>query len=317
MKESTPIHRRPVQMRTDKRKSAGVPAFLCVLVLSILPALWAPEQGQIPSEQEIWQDFTTWMRSSPERPTLESYGEKLAAGGYSESEVARRLEIIRRLLKEDPLRGVELTYDRIFSKPVTGDPQKDGFTSTPSAFLMESAKGLQPGRALDVGAGQGRNAVWLARQGWEVTAIDISGSGLAAAAANAARAGVRLTTVKTSYQDFDFGSGRWDLIVMILSWAPMSDPKFVARVEAGLRPGGILIFEHVLETKKQKFPPVVHPLPPNALLRYVGDLTIQYYEENVWQGDWGGPPAELVRLIASKGPARPDPIGNRQHPPRS
>jgi hypothetical protein len=43
---------------------------------------------------------------------------------------------------------------------VTGDSEKDGFTSTPSVFMIESMKGLKPGKALDVGAGQGRNAVW-------------------------------------------------------------------------------------------------------------------------------------------------------------
>jgi hypothetical protein len=61
-----------------------------------------------------------------------------------------------------------------------------------------------------------------------------------------------------------------------------------------------VIFEHVLSTPKQKFPVYVRAIPPNALLEYFEDFFIQYYEEGTWQGDWGGPPAELVRLIAKK-----------------
>lgn len=231
---------------------------------------------------------------------MRAYEEKLIQDGLSPDEIKLQLDTLRRLLKDDPEKSIELTYDRIFSKPLTGDPKKDGFTSSPSVFMMESVKVLKPEYALDIGAGQGRNAVWLAQQGWDVTGIDLSGVGLAAAAANAEKAGTKIKTIKTAYQDFDFGKEQWDLIVMILSWAPVSDPTFVARLHASLRPGGIIVFEHVLETEKQSFPDYVHGLPPNALLSLFKNFHIQKYEEGVWPGDWGGPPAELVRMIARK-----------------
>ena len=257
--------------------------------------------AQSPQEDdEVWKSFTAWIMTDPESVTLTAYGKKLAADGLSQEDIQAQLETIRRLYKENPLKGVEVTYDRIFSKPLSGDPEKDGFTSTPSAFMVESAQKLEPGKALDVGAGQGRNSVWLAQQGWDVTGIDISGVGLAAASANAGKAGVRISTVKTVYKDFDFGTEQWDLIVMILSWAPVSDSDFVARLHTALRPGGVIVFEHVLDTPKQKFPGTVRAVPPNALLEYFKDFFIQYYEEGVWPGDWGGPPAELVRMIAKK-----------------
>lgn len=47
-------------------------------------------------------------------------------------------------------------------------------------------------------------------------------------------------------------------------------------------------------------PDYVKAIPTNAMLGYFEDFSIQYYEEGIWQGDWGGPPAELVRLIAKK-----------------
>ena len=270
-------------------------AFGVMLCLALSAAAQSPQE-----DDKVWEAFTTWIMTDPESVTLTAYGKKLAADGLSQEDIQAQLETIRRLYKENPLKGVEVTYDRLFSKPLTGDPEKDGFTSTPSVFMVESTQKLEPGKALDVGAGQGRNSVWLAQQGWEVTGIDIAGGGLAAASANAGKAGVRISTVKTVYQDFDFGTEKWDLIVLILSWAPMSDQEFVARMHSALRPGGVVVFEHVLHTEKQKFPPVVQAIPPNALLGYFKDFHIQYYEEGVWPGDWGGPPAELVRMIAKK-----------------
>jgi hypothetical protein len=80
----------------------------------------------------------------------------------------------------------------------------------------------------------------------------------------------------------------------------MSDLIFVERLYKSLRPGGVVLFEHVLESEKQSFPEYVHGLPPNALLEYFKKFHIHKYEEGVWPGDWGGPPAELVRMIARK-----------------
>lgn len=272
-----------------------------LLMIGILLMFLSSATAQDPMDDEkIWESFKAWVLTNPPQPSLKAYGEKLAEDGLSQDEIKKQLDTIRRLYKDHPEKGVEITYDRIFSKPLTGDPEKDGFTSTPSVFMMESVKGLDPGKALDVGAGQGRNAVWLAQQGWNVTGIDISGVGLAVAEANAEKAGTRIATIKTTYKDFDFGKEQWDLIVMILSWAPVSDPAFVARLHASLCPGGVVVFEHVLETEKQSFPAYVHGLAPNALLTHFKDFHIQKYEEGVWLGDWGGPPAELVRMIVRK-----------------
>jgi 2-polyprenyl-3-methyl-5-hydroxy-6-metoxy-1,4-benzoquinol methylase len=272
-----------------------------LLAMVLLLLLLLPVPAQDPTDDEkIWESFKGWVITNPGKVDLKAYGEKLAKEGLSQAEIQQRLKSIQRLLTDHPEKGVEITYDRIFSRPLTGDPEKDGFTSTPSVFMMEATKGLKPGKALDVGAGQGRNAVWLAQQGWDVTGIDISGVGLAAATENARKSGTSIKTVKTTYQDFDFGTEQWDLIVMILSWAPMSDPSFAARLKASLRPGGVVVFEHVLETGKQSFPPIVHGLLPNALLTYFKDFYIQKYEEGTWPGDWGGPPAELVRMIARR-----------------
>ena len=52
------------------------------------------------------------------------------------------------------------------------------WTAEPNRFVVEGLQALPPGRALDVGAGEGRNAIWLAHRGWQVTAVDFSAVGL-------------------------------------------------------------------------------------------------------------------------------------------
>ena len=69
-------------------------------------------------------------------------------------------------------------YDKVYS----GVPE---FKTEPNRLLMETVDGRKPGRALDVGMGQGRNALALARLGWDVTGFDVSAVGLAEASAAA------------------------------------------------------------------------------------------------------------------------------------
>ncbi len=52
------------------------------------------------------------------------------------------------------------------------------WTAQPNRFLVSEVSGLTPGRALDLACGEGRNAVWLARQGWDVVGVDFSQNGL-------------------------------------------------------------------------------------------------------------------------------------------
>ena len=62
---------------------------------------------------------------------------------------------------------------------ITYGKNEDGvYNPAPNAFLVEVARDLKPGRALDVGMGQGRNAIYLAQQGWNVTGVDISDEGI-------------------------------------------------------------------------------------------------------------------------------------------
>lgn len=266
-----------------------------ILVVGLVFIAATPAQ-QEPDDDAIWKAFIGWFQSAPRSSTpFKAYAAKLGQDGVSEPEIKRRVAAILRLFPEH-IEGVEIYFDRAFSQPVTGDPAKDGFSTTPSVFLVEAVKGMKAGVALDVGTGQGRNAVYLAREGWEVTGVDISQVALDAARANAAKSGVSIRTEKAAYDTFDFGVNRWDLIVMVFAWAPVSNPAFVARLRTSLRPGGAIVFEHFC----QPMPPMLRALKPDELKTFFADFEIVTYEERQGTGDWGGPASRLVRMLARK-----------------
>jgi 2-polyprenyl-3-methyl-5-hydroxy-6-metoxy-1,4-benzoquinol methylase len=79
------------------------------------------------------------------------------------------------------------------------------FNSKPNQLLVDAVAGRDPGQALDVAMGQGRNSVFLAQQGWAVTGFDLSTRALEIAQQQAEEAGVKIHTVLAKDLDFDFG----------------------------------------------------------------------------------------------------------------
>ena len=80
-----------------------------------------------------------------------------------------------------------------------------GFNHKPNQTLVDAVKGKKPGTALDIAMGQGRNALFLATQGWKVTGIDISDKGIALAREEAAKLKVKLYTVQSDIDKYDLG----------------------------------------------------------------------------------------------------------------
>lgn len=304
-------------MRSCPKSKWAVILFAAVVVVLVLDAsAWllvqpgAPAQAQpqtgtaakaAPGDEQVWKDFLAWYKAAPPGSNpFEAYPAELGRQGVPRPEVERRFGVIMRLFSTRT-EGIEAFYDKTFSRPaVTGKPEVDGFASIPSEFLVGAVKGLKPGRALDVGMGQGRNAVELARQGWTVTGFDVSGEAVAAAARNAQAAGVLITSIKADYASFDFGRDAWDLVAMIFAWAPVDDPAFVGRIRDSLRPGGLVVFEHFVATPERPFAPMIRALQPGALRDCFAGFDIVSYEEVKETGDWGGPDSSLVRMVARK-----------------
>ncbi|MFT8243611.1 SAM-dependent methyltransferase [Roseomonas sp. BN140053] len=122
-----------------------------------------------------------------------------------------------------------------------------GFTfgEAPNLYLESLAPRLRPGmRALALGDGEGRNGVWLAGQGLEVTSLDWSATGLRKAAALAERRGVALRAEVADLTAWNWPVGAFDLVAWIFVHLPPADRETVAaRAAATLAPGGLLAIE--------------------------------------------------------------------------
>ena len=134
---------------------------------------------------------------------------------------------------QDPLR-----WDRRYAAEVYA------FGTEPNDFLVEVAPLIPPGPVLCLAEGEGRNAVWLAGRGHEVTAVDASTVGIAKAEALARARGVKIATVAADLSDYRIEPGFWAGIVAIFAHLPPTLRRAVHRgVAAGLAPGGVFVLE--------------------------------------------------------------------------
>jgi SAM-dependent methyltransferase len=186
-------------------------------------------------------------------------------------------------------------YDGTYSAP----EEQSSFNQNANAFLIEMASPLKPGTALDVGMGQGRNAIWLAQHGWEVTGFDLSDVGVKLARERAEKLGVQLNAVVQSAEEFDFGKNRWDMVVV--TYVPLS-ALLVDRIRQSLKPGGVVLLENFhAETGRVRL--MGGGLADNELLGTFADFRILHYEDTWAKQDWGlqlGAKNRLVRMLAQK-----------------
>lgn len=120
------------------------------------------------------------------------------------------------------------------------------YGTEPNAFLAAQIERLKPGmRALAVADGEGRNGVWLARQGLDVLSTDFSPVALQKAVKLAAEAGVPLKTECVDIAAWDWGQPRFDVVVgiFIQFMAPELRARIFAKMQHVLVPGGLLLLE--------------------------------------------------------------------------
>ncbi|AUH42625.1 class I SAM-dependent methyltransferase [Streptomyces sp. CMB-StM0423] len=115
------------------------------------------------------------------------------------------------------------------------------FSGNPNAVLVAEAAGLPPGRALDAGCGEGADARWLARRGWQVTAVDVSG--VALRRARATDAGGRVTWQRADLLAAPPPAGAYDLVSV--HYFPLRRRPGHAALRGlldAVAPGGTLLF---------------------------------------------------------------------------
>lgn len=176
--------------------------------------------------------------------------------------------------------------------------REQGAPSAPSSFLT-GLDALLPrsGRALDVGGGAGRNALWLARRGLAVTLADVSEVALEQAARAAREGGLPLATVQVDLEAAPMPDGPWDLIVCTYF---LHRPLFAAFAEA-LGPDGWLVFAHATRKnlERRARPGPAYVLEEGELATLVGGLHVLELREG-----WFEEGRHEARLVARKLPQR-------------
>jgi len=118
------------------------------------------------------------------------------------------------------------------------------WSGNPNPQLVAEVSGLTPGRALDVGCGEGGDLIWLARQGWRVTGADFSANGLARAARHAEQAGVAVRTDwwQVDARTFAADGRSYDLVTTHFLHPPDGGMvEVTSRLAAAVAPGGHLL----------------------------------------------------------------------------
>jgi SAM-dependent methyltransferase len=134
----------------------------------------------------------------------------------------------------------------------------------PSPLLVETAQKLKPGRALDLACGAGRNAIWLAEQGWQVTAVDRSPSAIPK---------VDTHVADLEKHEFQIAEASWDLIVVSL----YLQRDLFESIKRGLKPGGVaLVIVLLMEPGHEQS---LFRAQPGELAKYFEGWEISHYYE--------------------------------------
>jgi tellurite methyltransferase len=151
----------------------------------------------------------------------------------------------------------------------------EDFDGPPTPLLVETANRLKPGKALDLACGTGRNALWLAAHGWNVTAIDAAPSAIDTLRNRASRLGIH---VDARQADLEAGEYRiehscWDLLaICYYLQRDLFEPA-----KRGVVPGAVLLaIVHITEPGEE---PTRTRATPGELASYFNDWEILHYYE--------------------------------------
>jgi SAM-dependent methyltransferase len=247
---------------------------------------WVANCQSGPAAGDEWNAFLEWANALPPdtfpasgSALFNAYKMKLTQGGVTAAD-----QVVARL-REYALTNPGFStvfFNKHYAKR---DPI---YASGPNAFLVEVARGLRPGRAMDVGMGEGRNAIFLAQRGWNVTGIDLAEVGVAKAKKRAADLGVKLNAFVQDADRFDFGTNQWDLVCLLYFSGSMYVHDFEKRIANGLKPGGYIIGEGP-ETNPKDLTDGLEVWEPWG-------ITLLRLEYRANKADWGQPGFDRILL---------------------
>jgi SAM-dependent methyltransferase len=169
------------------------------------------------------------------------------------------------------------------------------WSGNPNAYLVSEVSGLPDGTALDVGCGEGADAIWLARHGWRVTAVDLSAVALERGAAHAERAGRdiagRIGWRHADVTVWDPGAARFDLVSAQYMHLP-AEPReaLMRRLAASVAAGGTLLVvaHHPSDLQTEM------PRPHRPELYFTGDDVAALVDPGEWDIVTNAAPARTV-----------------------
>ena len=174
----------------------------------------------------------------------------------------------------------------------------------PTDFLVEHRRLLPPQeKALDVAMGSGRNALYLASLGYEVTGIDVSGVAVERCRAEAGRRGRRVEAVQADLESYQLPREAYDVVIDFYYLQRDLAPALVA----ALRPGGVLVFESfTTEQRRFGWGPMQDDflLRPGELRSLFAGLEELVYREGLVESQSGRGTKAVAGLVARK-PASP------------
>jgi len=150
------------------------------------------------------------------------------------------------------------------------------FGKDPIPFLVDQIDRLPKGKVLDVAMGEGRNGVFLATKGFQVTGIDISERGLQKAKALAAERGTTIETRVADLEEVEFEQGTYDVVLCTY----YLDRRLIPKMKAAVRSGGVVVME-TYTLDYQRYRPEFRKdylLNTNELLDLFRDFTIIRYQ---------------------------------------
>lgn len=153
--------------------------------------------------------------------------------------------------------------------------------SIPTPLLVEATRDLPPGRALDLGCGAGRNALWLAEHAWSVTAIDGSTAAVETLRRRAASSGVNVDAQVADLEEpgFRIAPASYHLIAMSYYF----ERKLIEPCKRGLAPGGVMVVVALLMQPGKELS--TFRLQPGELRGYFANWELLHYREatDAWQ----------------------------------
>ena len=184
------------------------------------------------------------------------------------------------------------------------------YGTEPNDFRASAVTNLKRGATLSLAEGEGRNAVWLAQQGFTVSSVEQSEKGVAKTLRLALQRGVIVMAERGELETFHIQPNSWDLVVSIYAHTPQElRRKLHRQVVAGLKPGGVFVLEAYTPAQipnNTGGPKDASLMPTAELLRSeLAGLVFDHIEEverDVVEGSLHTGTAHVVQVVAHRAP---------------